>query len=458
MKKVIIIVSAIILFNSIEGQNTDLYVPLNIQLAVENGTRTNNGLPGENYWQNKSEYKINVEILPDGSSLIGNETITYYNNSPDSLKEIVIRLYQDISKHGATRDWFVNEGLLNDGVKINYLIVDGDSLDLTSSSENVIRGSTNLFIKPKNKIIPSSTVEINIGWEFKISKTFRLRMGNYGNGNLYIAYWYPQIAVYDDIDGWDRMDYKGTVEFYNDFSNYDVSITLPKGLVVWATGELQNGEEVLRKDIYEKYEKAQQSDKTIRIITKEDYDKGIVTTNNKINKWHFIANNVTDFTFATSKNFNWDGASVIVDNSTGRRVLTDVVYEDGTIHYDEGAQYAREAIKYLSYEIPGYPYPYSHATIYCNGSYGGGMESPMIANNGAPTALASHIGLVFHEISHNYFPFIVGTNERKYAWMDEGWAAFFPTEIVNKYDPDLIIENEEFPIMQIEQEEKQTSH
>ncbi|MDX1702526.1 MAG: M1 family metallopeptidase, partial [Melioribacteraceae bacterium] len=418
------------------SQTSQLYLPLNFQNAIENGTRTANGKAGHNYWQNSSDYEISVELLPDSSYLIGNEKITYYNNSPDSLKELVIRLYQNISKVGSIRDWYVPQKYLNDGVKLNYLVLNGDTLDISESSREIVTSSTNLIIRLNDKIPPKSKIGLNVGWEFKISEELRLRMGNYGDGNYYVAYWYPQIAVYDDIDGWDKINYAGWVEFYNDFNNYDVRIKVPKGMVVWATGELQNSDEVLRKDIFEKYELAKLSDSTVKIIEQSDYNLGVVTTENEFNVWKYKAENVTDFTFATSKTFNWDGASVIVDSSTGRRALTDVVYKDGTIHYDKGAQYARATIEYLSSDIPGYPYPYSHATSYCNGNRGGGMESPMMANNGAPKDRPRHVGLIFHEIAHNYFPFMMGTNERKYAWMDEGWAAFLPTELVQYYDPD----------------------
>lgn len=437
MKKIVLFIFIISLLSApLLGQTSNLFVPLNIQKAIDNGTRSLNGTPGENYWQNKSEYKITAELLPDSSYLIGEEEITYYNNSPDSLRQIIIRLYQDIYKIGAVRDWYFGQAGLNDGVKLKYIILNKDTLNISPGSDDIRRGSTNLAVYPKNKIAPNSITKLKIGWEFEISETRPMRMGNYGDNNFYVAYWYPQIAVYDDIDGWDRVEYSGTVEFYNDFSDFDVKLKIPAGMVVWATGELQNGKEILREDIYNKYEEAKLSDETIRIITQEDYKKGLVTADNKLNEWHFLADNVSDFTFATSKSFNWDGASIIVDTLTGKRSLTDVIYKDSTIHYNEGAQYARATIKYLSHEMPGYAYPYSHATTYCNGNRGGGMESPMMANNGAPNERASHIGLVFHEISHNYFPFIMGTNERKYAFMDEGWASFLPTEIVERYEPE----------------------
>ncbi len=418
------------------AQNTKLYIPLNIQKAIDSGTRSNNGKPGINYWQNKSEYKINAEILPDSGYLIGNEVIAYHNNSPDTLNNIVIRIYQDIAKIGAVRDWYIGMEGLNKEVKINYLIISDDTLDLSPKSKNVKRGSTNLSVRLNKPLAPKANVEIKIGWEFKIPKKFKIRMGDYGNGNLYVAYWYPEVAVYDDIDGWDRLDYQGSVEFYNDFSDFDISLKVPAGYVLWVTGDLQNAKEVLREDIYNKYKKAQQSDETVNIITQQDYEKGIVTSSNEFNTWHFIAKNVTSAAFAMSNSYNWDGASVEVDNKTGRRVLTDAVYPDSTIHWDSTAQYARSTIEYLSTELPGYPYPYSHATSYCNGRRGGGMESPMMANDGAPQEKSRHIGLIFHEIAHNYFPFIMGTNERKYAWMDEGWASFFPREVVNKYVPE----------------------
>jgi hypothetical protein len=437
MRKVVVFIYFLTLATILlKGQNSDLFIPLNIQKAIDNGTRSLDGKPGKNYWQNKSEYKITAELLPDSSYLIGEEEITYYNNSPDSLRQILIRLYQDIYKIGAVRDWYFGKVGLNDGVKINYIIVNGDTLDISSGSRDIRRGSTNLTVYPKNKIAPKSSTKLKIGWEFEISERRPMRTGNYGDSNFYVAYWYPQIAVYDDIDGWDRVEYSGTVEFYNDFSDFDVKLKVPAGMVVWATGELQNGKELFREDIYNKYELAKVSDETVRIINQEDYKKGLVTADNEFNEWHFNAENVSDFTFAASKNFNWDGASVIVDSSTGRRSLTDVIYKDSTIHYDEGAQYARTTIEYLSHEIPGYPYPYTHATTFCNGSRGGGMESVMMANNGAPSGRASHIGLVFHEISHNYFPFMMGTNERKYAFMDEGWASFLPTEVVEMYEPE----------------------
>jgi hypothetical protein len=419
------------------AQNKSLYVPLDIQNAIKKETRTENGEPGVNYWQNKSDYKIDAEIFPDSSLLVGEETIKYYNNSPDSLDRIVIRLYGDIFKKGATRDWYVNSKYLNNGETLQEFIINDKVVDISDTSNEIERGSTNMIVRLEERLAPYSFLTLKTKWQLKIPEELKLRMGNYGNGNFFVSYWYPQIAVYDDIDGWDMLDYQGTVEFYNDFNNYEVNLTIPSGYLAWATGELQNPEEVLRKDIYEKYQLAKSSDETIRIITQDDYKKGLVTADNEKNVWHFIAFNVTDVSFILSKSDNWDGASVEVEKTTGRRALTDVVYPDSSIYYNEAAQYARATIEYMSNDLPGYPYPYPHVTSFCNGNrYGGGMETPMMANDGAPRQRASHIGLIFHEIAHNYFPFIMGTNERKYAWMDEGWASFYPRDVLDKYELD----------------------
>ncbi|MCB9258453.1 MAG: hypothetical protein H6612_03790 [Ignavibacteriales bacterium] len=415
-------------------QNNSLFIPSDLQRVFDSGFRSFDGNPGNNYWQNGCDYKIDVEVDPENSLLIGKEQITYYNNSPDTLNQIVIRIYQDISKINALRDWYMDKDYLTDGVFIDELIIENDTMIINNLSDKVYRGSTNIIAKLETPLLPNSQTNIKAKWRFEISDKIKIRMGNYGNGNFFVAYWYPQISVYDDIDGWDKNEYEGSVEFYNDFSNYEVNIKIPKGYLAWATGELQNGNEVLRNDIYERYKKAQISDETVKIITQEDYKLGLVTTENEKNIWKFIAQNVTDFSFCISKSNNWDGASVVVDKSSGRRALTDVVYPDSSIHWENAAQYSKESVQYLSHELPGFAYPYSHVTSFCNGNRGGGMETPMMANDGTPISKASHVGLILHEIAHNYFPFMMGINERKYAWMDEGWAAFFPKEVVDKHD------------------------
>ena len=414
------------------SQTSSLYIPLDIKKAYENGTRSYDGKPGTNYWQNRAEYKIDAELLPDSSKLFGKALIKYFNNSPDTLKKLTIRLYQNITQKGAPRDWFLGNVELHNGVNISKLKIDDDSIDV-KNPKVIGMSATNMFVKLTQPLAPMSEINVEINWDFNIPKIVRVRMGNYKDGEFFVSYWYPQISVYDDIDKWDDLGYTGGVEFYNDFNNYDFNIKLPGKYIVWATGELQNSQEVFKPTIMERIASAKLSDEVVYVITEDDYKNNDVTINNQYNTWQFKASEVTDISFCVSDSYLWDAASVEVE--PGRRVLTSAVYEKGTPNFGEAAFFSRATIEYMSKDLPGYPYAYSHVTTFCNKEHGGGMETPMMANDGAPTDRANHIGLVFHEISHTFFPFMMGTNERKYAWMDEGWASFFPTEVVDKNAP-----------------------
>jgi Peptidase family M1 domain len=419
-----------------QAQNKGLYIPLNIKKSLDDGVRSMDGKPGPNYWINHSDYNINAELYPDKSMLDGSETITYYNESPDTLKMLVIRLYQNIMKKGGVREFPVDTKDLTDGEDVKSLVVGGDTINVNELMERYGRymSPTNLMVRLKNPLPPKSKVDISASWSFHIPEISTIRMGNYG-GDFFIAYWYPQISVYDDIDGWDMIGYTGQVEFYNDFSNYNFNVTLPDKYVVWATGDLQNPTDVFKQDVIDKLDKAKQSDEVVNIVKPEDYIDGKVTKKNGMNTWKFKADHVTDVSFCTSDHYVWDAASVQVDDS-GRRVLTEAVYPDSTPNFNEAAKFARATVDYLSHQLPGIPYPYSHSTTFCNKEIGGGMETPMMANDGAPKERGRAIEVISHEICHTLMPFYMGINERKYAWMDEGWATFFPTEIVDGFDPD----------------------
>ncbi len=419
------------------AQHSSLYIPRNILKAYEKGTRSYDGKPGQSYWVNHSDYKIKAELFPETRTIKGYAWITYYNNSPDSLSQFVLRLYQDVFKKGNGRDWQINANDITDGVKIDTLIINGRGIDFYSKQYRVSRSSTNLLINRfPEKIAPSSSGKIEISWSLVIPKETRLRMGAYSDSTFYVAYWYPQIAVYDDVDGWDKQEYGGTVEFYNDVSNFDVEITTPGDFIVWATGVVQNAQENLTPKIYQRYRKALNSDEVVRIITAEDYKNENVTVGSKKNIWKFKADNVPDFSFAACSNYLWDGSSTEVD-LTGRRVFADAVYPQGGKFQEEVALFARLSVETLSNDLPGIPFPYPKVTVF-NGErkWGGGMESPMMCNNGTYSNRAGQIGVTLHEIAHTYFPFFMGTNERKYAWMDEGWASFFTFDLVKTMEPD----------------------
>lgn len=424
----------IVTYSAASAQTKELFIPLNIKNAVNKGTRTLNGMPGEKYWQNSSHYKISASLEPKTGTLTGKETISYSNNSPDTLKEIVIRLYQDIFRYESPRDFPVGRASLSDGVKIEKLSIAGNIINI-KDPESVSRTGTNLIIKLPGNILPKSSTTIEAEWSFVMPRG-SFRMGTYGDSTFMVAYWYPQMAVYDDIDGWDRIDYKGTVEFYNDFSDYDVELSEPDGISVWATGVLQNAEEILSEKILKRYKEAQASDKVINIVTAEDLSKGGIYRNNGTHTWRFKAEHVPDFAFAMSSHYLWDGVSAEVDKKTHRRTFISAAYNKLSKDFYQVAEISKKTIESLSFGLPGVPFPYPSMSVF-NGE--GGMEFPMMVNDGSAEKLSETVHVTSHEITHTYFPFYMGTNERKYAWMDEGWATMIPFDLQASlapgYDP-----------------------
>ncbi|MBU0475498.1 MAG: M1 family metallopeptidase [Bacteroidetes bacterium] len=426
----LLLIAFLIFAANIYSQKSSLFIPLEVQAAYENGTRTYDGTVSNKYWINQTDYKINAELFPDSNLLVGDTKIIYNNYSPDSLRNIVFRLYQNIFKPGSVRDWNVPDSYLGEGIKITSLKIMGNIIDVNSSK--VSTAGTNLKIALEKPLCPNENLEIEISWEFNFSK-FPMRMGNYA-GDYFIAYWYPQIAVYDDVNDWDELQYSGTAEFYNDFNNYELNFKVPSNYVVWSTGDLLNSKDVFQNNIIEKIIEAKKSDKTVNIITALDYKNGKVTNSNSSGKniWKFEAKKVPDVAWVASNNYNWDASSVEVEE--GRRVLTAAIYPDSIKQYRNSAKYANETIKYMSEVSPGIPYPWSHTTAFTNKAKSGGMEFPMMQNNGAPKTESGNAGLIFHEISHSYLPFYMGTDERRAAWMDEGWASLLSQNIVDKYD------------------------
>ncbi len=413
-----------------------LIIPKGNAIAFDKQTRQKDGNPGKNYWQNTSDYYIKVSVDVKNKILSGHEKIVYYNNSPDSLKMIVVRLYQDIFKKGVNRNSIVNVNPLdvNDGVNIKSLRVNNSEMSINNDNPLLKREGTLMFIYLNEKLAPHKNAEIEIGWDFNFPKHTLIRMGTIDSTSLFVGQWYPQVAVYDDINRWDSRSYNGMAEFYNDFANFEVEITVPEKFMVWATGEPLNMNEVLQSQYYDKYKKASISNEIVHVITDDDLKMGNITTQN--NTWKYKASNVSDFAFGISDHYLWDVTSVVVDKATQRRTVVGVAYNKNAVHFDKVAEISRETVRLLSEDMPGIPYPFPYLTVY-NGDFG--MEYPMITNVGADEGYGMTVYANSHEITHAYFPFYVGTNETKNGWMDEGLVVFMPEKLQSKLAPELNI-------------------
>ncbi|MEJ8801836.1 hypothetical protein [Pontibacter sp. H249] len=300
---------------------TQLQMPRNIQQAYEKGTRSADGTPGQSYWQNSADYDIKLNFNPATRLLSGTVHIEYSNQSPDTLKQIWFKLYPNFYKKGVARARNINPSDVTDGVQIQQLAVNGQAEDLTKLR---IDGTTlPLNIKP---LAPKSKASIAITYSYTLNEGSHNRTGQVDEGSHFIAYFFPRVAVYDDIDGWSRFAYNGSQEFYNDFGNYKFEVTVPKNFVVWATGDLTNAKEVLQKKYVKRLEQAEKKDAIITIIDSTDLVRKDITAQNTTNTWKYEAKNVVDFAFATSDRYMWKSTSLVVDPKTKRRTRVDAAF------------------------------------------------------------------------------------------------------------------------------------
>ncbi len=410
----------------------DLYMPVNIKQAYDKGTRSYDGKPGPKYWQNRADYNIQLDFKPETRLISGSEEITYYNNSPDKLTEIVLHIYPDLYKKGHIRDFEIELADESSGLSITELIINGKKSDPTNNYRFLKYKQTLLTIYLREPLNAGEKMNMSISWNYVLNENSHMRTGVVDSSSFFIAYFFPRIAVYDDIDGWNEFKYMGDAEFYNDYGNFDVSINVPKNFIVWATGTLQNPEQVLNKKYLKRYKQAFLSDKIIKIVDSIECTQNNITIQNDQNTWTFKAENVTDFAFATSDHYVWDATSLTVDKETKRRVFLDAAYNKNSEDFYHVIHIARDAVKFMSYEIPGVPFPYPKETVF-NGL--DAMEYPMMVNDMTLDDIDETIKLTSHEILHSYLPFYVGTNETKYAWMDEGFTSFCDYIFHSEYVP-----------------------
>ena len=416
-------------------------------LATPNMFRTASGAPGPAYYQQQADYKINVELDDKNSKLSGSETITYYNNSPDNLEYLWVQLDQNQASKNSdsplaatqkiesvlTPAKFANEYLkqgLDRGFNIQY--VKDDKGNPISYTVNKTMMRINLAVPMK----PGTSMTFSIKWWYNINN-YQEDGGRSGyeffpkDGNkLYvIAQFYPRMAVYNDVEGWQNMQFWGGGEFALPFGNFDVNITVPADHVVDATGELTNRSEVFTAEQVKRYELAQKTfDKPVVIVTQAEAEAAEKGFSDKKKTWKFSAKNVRDFGIATSRKFIYDAMAVKLSSKV---VMAESVYpkEANPLWGETSTMIVAHTLKSYSSHTFDYPYPKAVSVS----AEDQGMEYPMICwnygrpdENGVTSEQTKNgmMGVIIHEVGHNFFPMIVNSDERQWTWMDEGLNSF----------------------------------
>ncbi|MEZ6037535.1 MAG: M1 family metallopeptidase [Planctomycetota bacterium] len=385
--------------------------------AIENGTRTTTGRPGPKHWTNYAHYDLAIDVDPQASRVTGTAKLTYQNRSPDELKELWIHCYQDLLKPGQQRTRFVET---TNGFELGELRMDG----------KVVRTrprDTRIRLRLEEPIPAGGERTLEIDWAFDIPVAGTApRMGHEGDKVIYLGYWYPQFAVYDDVEGWVADPYRGNGEFYMDYADYDVAVTVPQGYLVRATGVLQNPKDVLTDSALDALDQARESHEIVHVVTAEDVEKGTATKTSASGKltWKFHAENVRDAAVSIGRTYLWDATHAVVKDKFGPgqdgTCEIHAVFEANAGDWRRGAEYAQHTIEFMSANV--HPYPWPHMTA-CEGIIGGGMEYPMMTIIGGNQPA----GTIAHELIHMWFPMLLGSNEKRYAWQDEGFTSYWTT-------------------------------
>jgi hypothetical protein len=415
--------------------------------AIEAGTRSRDGNPGPNYWTNTAHYDIDVTLEPATRRVSGTATVIYQNNSPDYLTRIVVDLYQNLFKEGETRNRNVT---ITGGVNLTCAFVDGSPIvEVNSFREpGYVDYGTKAIIVLQDRVTPRGSVELRFCWDFEVpGPEDRIRMGT-DDEVFYLGYWYPQVAVYDDMsavpnqyDGWDYDRYLGSGEFYMDYASYDVRITAPNGWLVPATGTLENADEILSEKTRKLLEEARTSSDVIRVVTESSRDEAFVPNESDVTTWHYKAEDVRDFAFGASDKYLWDATFAYVGEGAGHegsdRAMIHAFYRPDSSAWHKAAEMSKFAIEHMSARILPYPWPQMTAV---EGIISGGMEYPMMTLiGGRRRSERALFGVVYHELGHMWFPMIVGQDEKAFAWMDEGLTSFNTNEGHFDYWPDSTV-------------------
>ena len=433
-------------------------------LPTPSSRRTASGAPGYEYTQQKVDYVMNIKLDENKNQIYGTQKITYHNNSKDHLEYLWVQLDQNVrAKDSKTPDingggfdaafngpiTFTRNNLkkpFDGGFNIEYVKnVDGSPL---SHSIN----QTMMRIELPKLLAPGETFQFETKWWYNINNSVkdggRSGFEDFpdGNNNYTIAQFYPRLCVYDNVEGWQNMQFWGRSEWALEFGDFDVKITVPADHILEATGELQNPKEVLTKTQRQRLEKASKTfDNPVFIVNQEEAEVAEKGRSTKEKTWHFTAQNVRDFAFASSRKYIWDAMAVKIN---GRSVMAISLYpKEGNPLWEEHSTrvVANTLEEYSKYT---FDYPYSKAvSVHAKDQ---GMEYPMICfNYGRPNPDGTYsenvkrgmIGVITHEVGHNFFPMIVNSDERQWTWMDEGLNSFLETLAELDYDPNFYTGN-----------------
>ncbi|MEO6722750.1 MAG: M1 family metallopeptidase [Ferruginibacter sp.] len=405
-----------------------LFSPL-LYPSGETSTRTVTGEPNAGYWQNKADYQITASLDDISHVITGSVTITYKNNSPHKLPFLWLQLDQNLfNKESTGRARWPVEGRsrygdasspFNGGYKISAVKVND------AAFTDYVIADTRLQIRlAKPMAAAGDVVKVKIDYSFELPQYGADRCGILPtqNGEIFsVAQWYPRMCVFDDVEGWNTLPYLGPSEFYLEYGDFDFSITAPASHIVVASGELLNPAEVLTPTQVKRLQEAKKSDRTVMLRTEKE-----VTDPNSRPKaatltWHYKISNARDVSWASSKSFIWDAAKINLPS--GKTALAMSVYpveSNGEKGWGRSTEYTKGSIE--NYSKRWFEYPYPVATNVASNV--GGMEYPGIVFCGYKAQTNGLFGVTDHEFGHTWFPMIVGSNERKYGWMDEGFNTF----------------------------------
>ncbi len=455
MKRIILLITlltAAVLGNAQEKSSWQgKFEQLGTALPTPNSYRTASGAPGEAYWQQKADYKIKVILNEDKQTITGSETITYFNNSQDNLTYLWVQLDQNMRAKTSQTPKMAASSLRSDSIsgKVlqQYVLYDYDYdggfkltavKDANGNDLSYVINNTMMRINLSEALKPGQNISFSIDWWYNLND--RMSMGGRSGYEYFpkddnylftIAQWFPRMAVYSDVEGWQNKQFIGRGEFALVFGDYDVEITVPSDHIVASTGALQNPNKVLTDTEQERFEKAKNSEKIIIIVTQDEAILKEKAKSTKNSTWHFKAENVRDFAFASSRKFIWDAQMV---NVNGKKPLAMSYYpkEGNPLWEKESTKAVAHTLRTYSRMTIDYPYPVAisvHAASI-------GMEYPMICFNfGRPAEDGTYsdrkkwgmIGVIIHEVGHNFFPMIINSDERQWTWMDEGLNTFVQT-------------------------------